>query len=46
MFQLSFLYKYSIAEIEEMIPFERDLYIEMIADELERQEQEARTNRV
>ena len=31
MWSLTFHYKYSIAEIEDLIPFERDLYVDMIA---------------
>jgi len=32
-------HKYSLAELENMIPFERDLYIQMLKDFLEEQEE-------
>lgn len=36
-------HKYSIAEIENLIPFERDLYVEMIANYLKELEQKSGT---
>lgn len=30
-------HKYSISELENLIPFERDLYVEMLVDYLEEQ---------
>jgi hypothetical protein len=33
-------HKYSIAEIENLIPYERDLYVDMLLEFLEQQKQE------
>lgn len=48
-FQLAQHHKYSITEIENMMPFERDVYIELLTDylkqEKERKEQQAMTQR-
>ena len=38
-FQLMQHHKYSLAEIENMIPFERDLYVEMLLDHLDKEMQ-------
>ena len=35
-------HKYSISEIENLIPFERDIYVEMVVDHLKRLEEEQR----
>lgn len=32
-------HKYSIAEIEQMYPFERDIYVDMLKDYLEREKE-------
>ena len=32
-------HKYSIQEIEEMYPFERDIYVDMLKDYLEKEKQ-------
>ena len=32
-------HKYSIREIEEMYPFERDIYVDMLKDYLEKEKQ-------
>jgi hypothetical protein len=34
-------HKYSIDEIEKLIPFERDIYVEMLLAYLEKQKEEA-----
>ncbi len=39
-FSLAQHHKYSITEIENMIPYERDLYVDMLLDYLEQQKQE------
>ncbi|NDH49141.1 MAG: hypothetical protein EBY41_01075 [Proteobacteria bacterium] len=36
-FSLAQYHKWSIKEIEEMYPFERDLYVEMLKDYLDRE---------
>jgi len=33
-------HKYSIKDIEDLIPFERDLYVGMLSDYLERQKEQ------
>jgi hypothetical protein len=47
MYQLNFAlmqhHKYSLAEIENMIPFERDIYIVMLQQFIKEQEERART---
>lgn len=37
MFSMVQHHKYSITELESLIPFERDLYVEMLVDYLEEQ---------
>jgi len=37
MFSLAQHHKYSIAEIEGLLPYERDLYVDMLVDHLEEQ---------
>jgi hypothetical protein len=32
-------HKYSIAELENLIPFERDIYVDLLTDYLEKQKQ-------
>jgi hypothetical protein len=39
-FSLAQHHKYSIAEIENLIPYERDLYVDMLLEFLEQQKQE------
>jgi len=39
-FSLAQHHKYSITEIENMIPYERDLYVDMLLEFLEQQKQE------
>ena len=39
-FELVQHHKYSLVEIEDMIPFERSLYIQMLLDHLEEERQE------
>jgi len=39
-FSLAQHHKYSIAEVENMVPYERDLYFQMLIDFLEKQKQE------
>ncbi len=41
MFALIQHHKYSKTEIEEMIPYERDLYVQMLVAFIEKQKQEA-----
>jgi hypothetical protein len=38
-------HNYSIAELEDMMPYERDLYVDMLLNFLEKQKQEAEKNR-
>jgi hypothetical protein len=44
MYQLNFAlvqhHKYSLTEIEEMIPFEREIYVNMLMSYLEEQEEQ------
>lgn len=40
-FALMQYHKYSLTEIEDMIPFERDIYVELLAAYLAEKEQEA-----
>ena len=35
-------YKYSLTELDDMFPFERDIYINMLTDYLEKQNEAAR----
>jgi hypothetical protein len=39
-FQLAQHHKYSIKEIEEIIPFERDIYVQMLKAHLEKKKSE------
>jgi hypothetical protein len=39
-FALAQHHKYSISDIEGLIPYERDLYVDMLMDYLEEQKQE------
>lgn len=39
-FALAQHHKYSISDIERLIPYERDLYVDMLMDYLEEQKQE------
>jgi hypothetical protein len=32
-------HKYSIAELEDLIPFERDIFVDLLTDHLEKQKQ-------
>jgi len=41
-FQLMHHHKYSLTELEEMMPFEREIYINMLMDYLEREEERRR----
>lgn len=43
-FNLMQHHKYSLDEIENMIPFERDLYIDMLKDHLEKLEKQRENN--
>jgi hypothetical protein len=36
-------HKYSITEIENMLPFERDLYFDMLLDFIEQQEEQQKS---
>jgi len=44
-FSLAQHHKYSITEIESLIPFERDLYVDMLLEYLEQQKQEIESRR-
>jgi hypothetical protein len=37
-------HKYSLTELDGMIPFERDIYIQMLLDHLKEQEEKNRQN--
>jgi hypothetical protein len=39
-FSLAQHHKYSISEVENLIPYERDLYVDMLLEFLEQQKQE------
>lgn len=39
-FQLMHFHKYSLAELENMFPFERELYMNLIMEDIARQEEE------
>lgn len=41
-FSLAQHHKYSIFDIENLIPFERDVYVEILKDWIEKKEEEAR----
>jgi hypothetical protein len=43
-FILMYVHKLSLSEIQEMIPWERDLYVERLGQYLEKMELEARQN--
>jgi len=49
MYQLNFAlmqhHNYSLTELDEMIPFERDIYVTLLKNYLEEQEQEQKQNR-
>lgn len=38
-------HNYSVTELEDMMPYERDLYVDMLLNFLEKQKQEAEKNR-
>ncbi len=38
-FSLAQHHKYSITEVEELVPFERDIYVAMLMDHLEKEKQ-------
>lgn len=42
LFSLAQHHKYSIADIENILPFERDLYVEMLVDYLKEAEEKAK----
>ena len=42
-FQLMHFHKYSLAELETMFPFEREIYTSLLLEEIKRQEEEAQT---
>lgn len=44
-FALAQYHKYSISEIEDLIPFERDIYIELLKDHLEKEKEELNKGR-
>jgi hypothetical protein len=44
MFALVQHHKYSLTEIENMIPFERDIYVEMLKDYLQELEDKQKNN--
>ena len=39
-FALAQHHKYSLAEIENLIPFERDIYVQLLQDHLEEEQQQ------
>lgn len=43
-FSLAQHHKYSITEIENLIPFERDIYVDMLLEYLNKLEEEKRKN--
>ena len=43
-FALVQIHKYSLTEIEEMIPFERDLYVALLLQHLEEQREKQRSS--
>lgn len=49
MYQLNFAlmqhHNYSLTELDEMIPFERDIYVTLLKNYLEEQEEEQKQNR-
>lgn len=40
---MTFHHKYSIDEVENLIPFERDIYVSMIKDHIESQKENGRS---
>lgn len=42
-FSMAQHHKYSISEIENLIPYERDLYFQMLVDHIKEQNEKART---
>lgn len=44
-FSMAQHHKYSISEIEDLIPYERDLYVDMLIAYLEEQKQELENRR-
>lgn len=40
MFTLTFVHKYSMNDIEQMFPFERDIYSDLAYEHLKKQEEE------
>jgi len=44
-FSMAQHHKYSITEIENLIPYERDLYVDMLVSYLEEQKQELENRR-
>jgi hypothetical protein len=44
-FALAQHHKYSITEIENLIPYERDLYVDLLMSHLEEQKQEIESRR-
>jgi hypothetical protein len=44
-FSLAQHHKYSITEIESLIPYERDLYVDMLMEFLDQQKQEIESRR-
>lgn len=45
LFAMAQHHNYSISELEDMMPYERDLYVDMLLNFLEKQKQEAEKNR-
>jgi hypothetical protein len=43
-FGLAQYHKWSLTEIEDMIPFERDLYVDMLRDYLEKEQERLKAN--
>ena len=43
LFSLAQHHKYSIADIENILPFERDLYVEMLVDYLKQAEEKSKS---
>jgi hypothetical protein len=42
MFAMAQHHKYSIADLEQLLPYERDLYVDMLLDHIEDQKQKNR----
>ncbi len=49
MYQMNFAlmhhHKYSLTELDNMIPFERDIYVALLKNHLEEQEEQQRQNK-